>query len=131
MAALADALEELSADGELESEVVFCPRLEPLVEFDLRGKMNTSGDNDDGRESWQGEQGWSKWEGNRTHDAGMVKALEDLHLAPYALLVPLDHDLLVRNGLQCNIMHDIHCLGGVSMHRHMGGGRGDREDGCG
>jgi hypothetical protein len=44
MATLADALEELSADGELESEVVFCPRLEPLVEFDLRGETNTSGD---------------------------------------------------------------------------------------
>jgi hypothetical protein len=44
MATLADALEELSADGELESEVVFCPRLEPLVEFDLWGETNTSGD---------------------------------------------------------------------------------------
>jgi len=44
MSALVDALEELSADGELESEVVFCPRLEPLVEFDRRGKMNASGD---------------------------------------------------------------------------------------
>jgi hypothetical protein len=41
MAALADALEELSAD---ESGVVFCPRLEPFIEFDLRGKTNTSGD---------------------------------------------------------------------------------------
>ena len=44
MAALADALEELSADGELEGEVVFCPGLEPFVEFDIWGKMNTSGD---------------------------------------------------------------------------------------
>jgi hypothetical protein len=44
MAALADALDELSADGELESEVVMCPRLEPFVEFDLQGRMNTSGD---------------------------------------------------------------------------------------
>ena len=43
MSALVDALEELSADGELESEVVFCPRLEPFIEFDLRGKTNTSG----------------------------------------------------------------------------------------
>jgi hypothetical protein len=34
MATLADALKELSADGKLGSEVVFCPRLEPLVEFD-------------------------------------------------------------------------------------------------
>jgi hypothetical protein len=44
MAVLADALEELSADGELESEVVFCPRLEPLVECDLRERTNMSGD---------------------------------------------------------------------------------------
>ena len=57
MATLADVLEELSTNGELESKVVFCPQLKPLVEFDLRGKMNTSGDNDDGHESWQGEQG--------------------------------------------------------------------------
>ncbi len=41
MAVLDDALEELSAD---ESEVVFCPGLEPFIEFDLRGKTNTSGD---------------------------------------------------------------------------------------
>jgi hypothetical protein len=34
MAALADVLKELSTDGKLKSEVVFCPRLEPLVEFD-------------------------------------------------------------------------------------------------
>ena len=120
---LADVLKELSADGKLKSEVVFCPQLEPLVEFDLWGKMNTSGNNDDRCKSWQEEQGWSKWEGNRTHDVGMVEALEDLHLAPHALLVPLD--LLLRNGLQCNIAHDIHRLGGVSMRRHMGGGRGD------
>jgi len=49
MAALADVLEELSTDGELESEVVFCPRLEPFIEFDLWGKMNKSGTNDDRR----------------------------------------------------------------------------------
>jgi hypothetical protein len=59
----------------------------------------------------------------------MVEALEDLHLAPHTLLVPLDH--LLRNGLQRNIAHDIRRLGGVSMRGHMGGGRGDREDGCG
>ena len=40
MATLTDALEELSAD---ESGVVFSPRLEPFIEFDLRGKTNTSG----------------------------------------------------------------------------------------
>ena len=44
IAALADALEEFAADIELKSEVVFCPGLEPFVEFDLRGKTNTSGD---------------------------------------------------------------------------------------
>ena len=44
MALLADALEELGTDSELTSEVVFCPGLEPFLEFDLRGKKNTSGD---------------------------------------------------------------------------------------
>jgi hypothetical protein len=44
MAALADALQELAADSELKREVVFCPGLEPFIEFDLRGKTNTSGD---------------------------------------------------------------------------------------
>jgi hypothetical protein len=33
--ALADPLKELPADGELEIEIVRCPRLEPLVKFDL------------------------------------------------------------------------------------------------
>ena len=36
MTALTEALKELAADSELEGEVVFCPRLEPLVEFDLQ-----------------------------------------------------------------------------------------------
>ena len=35
MAALTGALKELAADSELESEVVFCPRLEPFIELDL------------------------------------------------------------------------------------------------
>ena len=36
MAALAEALKELAADSELESEVVLRPRLEPFVELDLQ-----------------------------------------------------------------------------------------------
>jgi hypothetical protein len=36
MAALTEALKDITADGELESEVVFRPRLEPFVEFDLQ-----------------------------------------------------------------------------------------------
>lgn len=36
VAALTEALKELAADSELEGEVVFCPRLEPFVEFDLQ-----------------------------------------------------------------------------------------------
>ena len=39
VAALTGALEELAADSELESEVVFCPRLEPFVEFDLQRRQ--------------------------------------------------------------------------------------------
>jgi len=72
--------------------------------------------------------GVEKVEGNRTRDVGMVEALEDLHLAPHALLVPLG---LLRNGLQRDIARDIRHLTGVSMGGRMGSGRGDREDGCG
>ena len=42
----------------------------------------------------------------------MAEALEDLHFAPHALLVPLD--LLLRNGLQRDIARDVRRLGGVS-----------------
>ena len=62
------------------------------------------------------------------HDVGMAQALEDLHFAPHALLVPLD---FLRNGLQRDIVRDVRSLGGVSMRGRMGCGRGDREDGCG
>ena len=41
MTALAKALEELSADSELESEVVLRPRLEPFVELDLQNDNRT------------------------------------------------------------------------------------------
>jgi hypothetical protein len=33
--------------------------------------------------------GRGQWEGNGTYDVGMIGALEDLHFAPHALLVPL------------------------------------------
>ncbi len=59
----------------------------------------------------------------------MVEALEDLHFVPHALLVPLY--LLLRNGLQRDIARDVRRPSGVSMRGRMGGGRGDREDGCG
>ena len=61
--------------------------------------------------------------GNGTHDVGMMETLEDLHFALHPLLVPLD--LVLWNGLQCNITHDVGQLGRVIMHRCMGGGRGD------
>jgi hypothetical protein len=67
--------------------------------------------------------------GNRMHDIGMMEPLEDLHFALHPLLVPLD--LVLRNGLQRNIAHDVGQLGGVIMRGCVGGGRGDREDGCG
>jgi len=41
MSALTEALKELSADSELESEVVFCPILERFVEFDLQKDNQT------------------------------------------------------------------------------------------
>ncbi len=33
--------------------------------------------------------GRGQWVGNGTYDVGMIEALEDLHFAPRALLVPL------------------------------------------
>jgi hypothetical protein len=67
--------------------------------------------------------------GNGTHDVGMMETLEDLHFALHPLLVPLD--LLLRSGLQRDIADDVGRLGGVIMRGRVGGGRGDREDGCG
>jgi hypothetical protein len=57
MTPLADALEELATGSELKSEVVCCLGLEPFVEFDLRGKTNTSGDKWRRGAPWEGEQG--------------------------------------------------------------------------
>ena len=67
--------------------------------------------------------------GNGTHHIGMMEALEELHFTLHPLLVPID--LLLRNGLHRDIVHDVGRLGGVIMRRPVGGGRGDREDGCG
>lgn len=67
-------------------------------------------------------------EGKRgTHDVGMIEALEDPHLAPHALLIPLD--LLLRDGLQGNLESDVlrHRIGRVGTARRYGrtfGGRG-------
>jgi len=65
MAALTEALKELAADSELESEVIFCPRLEPFVEFDLQKDNQTcQGTNEDAHaQAHHGEQGYG-----RTHD---------------------------------------------------------------
>jgi len=41
VAAPTGALKELAADSELKSEAAFCPRLEPLVEFDLQKESQT------------------------------------------------------------------------------------------
>jgi hypothetical protein len=71
MALLADALEELTAESELKSEVVFFPGLEPFVEFDLRGKTNTSGDKRGrARVMGRGTMGGGAAGGNGTHDVG-------------------------------------------------------------
>ena len=130
MAPLADALEKFATGSELKSEVVCCLGLEPFVEFDLRGKTNTSGDKwRRGRAMGRGTGGGGAAGGNRTHDVGMMEPLEDLHFALHPLLVPLD--LLLRNGLERDIAHDVGRLGGVIMRGCVGGGRGDREDGCG
>jgi hypothetical protein len=43
--------------------------------------------------------------GNRTHDIGMIEILEDLHLAPNALFVPLD--LFLRNLFERDLTGDV------------------------
>ena len=53
--------------------------------------------------------GRGQWEGNGMYDVAMIEALEDLHFAPHALLVPLD--FLLRNGLQRDIARDVRRIG--------------------
>jgi len=64
MAALTEALKdsELAADNGLESEVIFCPRLEPFVEFDLQKDSRTcQGTNKDARaQAHHGEQRYAE-----------------------------------------------------------------------
>ena len=64
--------------------------------------------------------------GNGTHDVGICRLLKTCIFALRPLLVPLD--LLFRNR---DIAHDVGRLGGVIMRGRVGGGRGDREGGCG
>jgi hypothetical protein len=61
-----------------------------------------------------------------THDVGMIETLEDAHLAPHALLVPLD--LLLRDRLERDLARDVPGRG----RRREGTSRGrDRERGGG
>jgi len=65
---------KFAADSELESKAVFCPRLEPFVEFDLQKRQP----NVLGVKQWHGRR---KGRGNETH-VGMIEAMEHPHLAP-------------------------------------------------
>jgi len=61
----------------------------------------------------------------------MIKTLEHPHLAPHALLIPLD--FLLRNRLQCDLTRDVprHWLGGGAVcGRESEQGSGERV-GCG
>jgi hypothetical protein len=87
MTTLADSLKEFSADCELERKIVRCPRLEPLVKFDLHIHAHVRLHV---REKKRGR-----------HNVRMVETLENLHLAPDALLIALDP--LLRNRLQRDI----------------------------
>jgi hypothetical protein len=51
-------------------------------------------------------EGRSSARGNGTHDVGVINALEDPHLVPHALLVPLS--FLLRNGLQRDLAREVH-----------------------
>ena len=68
-----------------------------------------------------------KGEKGGTHDVGMIEALEDPHLAPYALFIALDPFL--RYGLQGDLASDVlrHRIGRAGSARKYGrtfGGRG-------
>lgn len=62
--------------------------------------------------------------GKKTHDVGMIEALEDPHLAPDAILIPLD--LLFRDSLQRDLASDVlhQPIGGVSPARNLEGTMG-------
>ena len=67
----------------------------------------------------RGTRGGEAAGGNRTHDVV-------LHFASHALLVSLD--ILLRNGLQQDMAHDVRRFRGGSMRGRVGGRRGDREE---
>jgi len=63
---------------------------------------------------------------------GMIETLEHPHLAPHALLVPLD--FLLQNGPQCSLMHDVprcRLCGGTLCGREGERGSGERVGGGG
>jgi hypothetical protein len=62
--------------------------------------------------------------GKKTHNVGMIEALEDPHLAPDALLIPFD--LLFRDSLQRDFASDVlhQPVGGVSPARKLEGTMG-------
>jgi len=63
---------------------------------------------------------------------GMVETLEHPHLAPHALLIPLD--FLLQNGPQCGLARDVHrhrLCGGTPRGREGERGSGERVGGGG
>jgi len=63
---------------------------------------------------------------------GMVETLEHPHLAPHALLIPLD--FLLQNGPQCGLAHDVprrRLCGGTPRGCEGEQGSGERVGGSG
>lgn len=82
---------ELATSSELKREVVFTPRLEPIVEFDLeRGGMITISEREAEREM------------TKTNNIRVIKTFQNFHLAPYGCFVALD--LLLCNHLKSDFL---------------------------
>jgi len=78
LVALAETLKEFAANSELEREVVFCPRLESFVEFDLqKGSSQTCKETDNGG----GPRAYGGKKRDGTHGVVIIEALARPHLA--------------------------------------------------
>lgn len=85
LAPLAYAVKQLTTGRELKRQIVFIPRLEPLVELDLLTALGHC----------------KSTRKKQTHDIGMIESPEDLHLAPHNTLIALD--ALLRDRFQRNV----------------------------
>ena len=86
MAALVRTLKDFAIDGELKSKVVFCPRLDLFVEFDLQkdNQLCDEINNGAGMRAHGGEK-----RGGEIERTILREALQHPHLALYDILIPI------------------------------------------